>query len=141
VEFSVPYLLGNDAPGLERFSDEMMNDPRCPEQIWVRFNHSFALLLQRRTHEARSGFLAFAGERMDAVQQLLTGYVLDTIAEEEDREIVRQLRDRFTSGRPEEKWKRELERDRANLQVLVLTKLIADATNWVYGREVARAER
>lgn len=135
LDFGIPYLLKNDAAEMERYFGEMKERARCPEPVWVRWNYAFALMLQQRHEEARTVLLAVADESKNPVQKLLTAYLLDTISthDETARAVVHRLRSELRSRFPGEKWERELERHRSSLQVLVLSKLISDASGWAFG--------
>lgn len=134
VEFGIPHLLKNDPVDMERFFGEMKADPKCNEVLWIRWNYAFALMLQRRLDEAKGELVAIADEVKNAVQELLTAYLLDTFGsgDSEMRSRVTIMKDRIRKRFPRSQWDRELVRSRTNLQVLVLSKLLKDASTWLY---------
>ena len=135
LEFGIPYLLKNDAPEMERFYGEMKERSDCPEPVWVRWNYAFALILQQKSDGARAVLMAIADESRDSVQQLLTAYLLDSISlnDESAQRVVGKLRSTFQSRFGADRWAQELERQRSSLQVIVLSKLIDDASQWALG--------
>jgi hypothetical protein len=135
LEFGIPYLLNNDAPAMERFYGEMKENSKCPEPLWVRWNFAFALILQQKVDDARAILMSIADETRNPVQQLLTAYLLDSVAAEDESamRVVSRIQSAFQSRYGGGRWERELERHRTGLQVLVLTKLINDASQWAFG--------
>jgi predicted chitinase len=69
---------------------------------------------------------------MPGFLQLLTAYLLDSIAGSEQDETAQGLRETFTRRYTPERWKRELDRQSSNLQVLVLSELITNAASWAF---------
>lgn len=130
-ELSVGYLLMNDAEGLERFSAEMEEEPKCTEPVWIRWNHAFALLLQKKVDESTESLQAIAGESMTATQTLLTAYLLDSIAGESGRQDARKIAESFRSRYSKERFQKERQRE-GGLQVLVLSELINNAVSWAF---------
>ncbi len=135
VEFGIPYLLKNDAPAMEQFYGEMKERSNCPEPVWVRWNYGFALILQGKFDEARAVLMSIANETRNPVQQLLIAYLLDNVAvhDQSARSVVGKLKSTLQSHYHGDRWERELERHRSDLQVLVLSKMIADASRWAFG--------
>ena len=136
LEFGIPYLLKNDASAMERFFGEMKERSDCPEPVWVRWNYGFAMILQQKLDEARAILMAIADETKNPVQQLLIAYLLDSASahDESARSVVGKLKSALQSRYQGDRWERELERQRSGLQVLVLSKLIDDASRWAFGR-------
>ncbi|MEE8441735.1 MAG: hypothetical protein V3S41_08445, partial [Spirochaetia bacterium] len=135
LEFGIPHLMKNDAPAMERFFGEMKERSSCPEPVWVRWNYGFALILQQKLDEARAVLMSIADEAKNPVQQLLTAYLLDSVSvhDESVQSVVNRLRSALQSRYKGDRWERELERHRSGLQVLVLSKLIGDASRWAFG--------
>ena len=99
LEFGIPYLLKNDAPAMERFFGEMKERSDCSEPIWVRWNYGFALILQQKVDEARAVLMSIADETKNPVQQLLTAYLLDSVAADDEsaQAVISALRSSLQS--------------------------------------------
>lgn len=137
LEFGIPYVLRQDPAEMARYFSEMKDRPNCPEPIWVRWNYAFALLLGRDPDGARPILTSLAAEARNPVQLLLTAYLLDTIAADDEATsaLVEQLRTSLRARYPGNKWERAVERERTGIQALVLSKLIDEASRWVFGRD------
>lgn len=134
VQLGIPYLLRNEPEEMERYYGHIMKDPRCGELNWVKWNYGFALMLQQRVQEARDILVEILEGTKNALLKLITAYLLDAFSSS-DATVASQVQDVRTAIRAkfdDEAWQKEIERQRNNLQVLVLSKLIRDATNWLF---------
>ncbi len=135
LQLGIPYLLRNDPEAMEQFYGEMKEESNCADPLWVRWNYAFALMLQQKLDDAKAVLLSIAPQEKNPVLRLLTLYLLDafTSTDEEVRQVVRNGTEQLRAKYPGEKWQAQLERRRDSLQVLVLSKLIRDATEWAFG--------
>lgn len=134
LQLGIPYLLQNDPAAMEAFYGEMKDAPNCSDALWVRWNYAFALMLQQKLDEAKSMLVSIARETSNPVLKLLSLYLLDafTSTDEEVRRMVHNGTEELRAKYPGEKWQAQLDRSRDSLQVLVLSKLIRDASEWAF---------
>ncbi|TVQ98939.1 MAG: hypothetical protein EA403_13425 [Spirochaetaceae bacterium] len=134
LPFGVPHLLMNDHEDLERYYGELKNDPRCTDRPWIEWSYAFSLLLQRRADEARDVLMAVPSQTRNPLLKALSFYLLDAMVPHEQNvknavlEGKKALRARFSDAQ----WQKEIEKNRANLQVVVLQKLVNDASLWIF---------
>ena len=135
LELGIPYLTSQDPAAMEKFFGEMKQSPRCSRPLWVRWNYAFALMLQSRGDEARGVLSAVMTETRDPLQQLLSAYLLNTYApdDEDVAGLVERVRSGLASRSNREAFSRFVERHRDNVQVLILSQLIRDALDWLFG--------
>lgn len=139
LQFGVPHLLKNDPLDMEIYFGEMKEQPGCSERKWIEWNYAFALMLQQKSAEARSMLQALAPQRLEPVLLALTLYLLDaySASDEEIGKIIESGKSRLRTRRTYRKWLQEVENSKGNLQVLVLAKLVQDASEWLYPEQKA----
>ena len=92
-------------------------------------------MLQEKHDHAKSVLLHLLDEAKNPVLRLLTIYLLDafSVSDNEVRNLVVEEKRRLQSTYSSAQWEREVEKNRGNLQVVVLSKLIRDASSWAFG--------
>ncbi len=147
VLFGVVYLLRNDPAASERFFAGLAGAKDADATGWLSFDHGFSLVLLKREGEA-SAPLTRAVRAKDPVLALLSSYLLGTMCaaaapEGPERDTLTKLAgDRRTELRKRydpERWSREVERARSEVHIVILTKLIDEATRWLYREDDAAA--
>ena len=132
--FGIPYLLQNDPESMERYFSQLLDERKLPNRNWVEWNHAFSLVLLKRRDEACRELLGIAEREKEPVLLLLSLYLLDAFAngDEAAAQVVvdgkAALKDRFSPTA----WQRELENAKDNVEVVVLTKLLSEATEWLF---------
>ena len=134
IQLGVPYLLSKDAEKGEKFFGRVLSMRRVPHKEWIRWNHAFCLMHQRQTEAAKAALRSVLTSHPEPVLELLTLYMLDSY----DRtdigiqtavaEGVKRLRGKYD----EQRWKRIVERTRDNVEALMLSKIIEDASRWLF---------
>ena len=132
--FGIPHLLKNDAVEMEQYFGEFAGKRGVSQPLWIQWNHAFSLMLGKRREEARVELLRVAKEAREAVLLLLALYLLDAFSDG-DAEIEQtlaagkaSLKKRFTPSL----WQKELERAKENVEVVILSKLVQEATEWLF---------
>ncbi|MFP3958700.1 MAG: hypothetical protein ACLFUX_00880 [Spirochaetaceae bacterium] len=134
LHLGIPHLLGNDAADMKAYYGEMRNDPNCADRDWIDWDYAFALMLNHEQEDAKEVLESLLTRAKNDVLVLLTIYLLDafTVAESRILNIVMERKRAFQTKYTPEQWNKEVEKNRGNLQVIVLSKLIRDAGNWVF---------
>lgn len=141
VPFGIPYLVRNDADEMEQYYGGLMKDPDSRDHAWLVWNYAFALLMQQRTEEAKGYLLQLKDDVKNPVLYLLTLYLLDPFTKQDESiaESVesgkQQLRDKYGGT----SWQKEIDKNRDNLEVIVLARLVRDATAWAFRPTAATA--
>ncbi len=135
LHFGIPHLVGHDPHDIERYYGEMRSKRRCKDRPWIDWSYAFALMLQEKHDHAKSVLLRLLDEAKNPILRLLTVYLLDafSVSDNEVRNLVVEEKRRLQSSYTPERWEREVEKNRGNLQVVVLSKLIRDAGKWAFG--------
>jgi len=143
--FGVTRLLRNRPAEAEAFFARYLDAKDADSRGWLRFDYAFSLVLQKRVGDAL-GILKEGLASKDAVLALLSSYLLGSIgaaasdSQDERAELAaraettrKRLLSRFTAPR----WSREVERAKAEVHIVILSKLIDDAGRWLFAAESA----
>jgi hypothetical protein len=139
LHFGLPDLLKNDPAAVEAYFRRFADDDAVPERGWMRWNVAFALLLQQRVLEARDLLLTLSQEAAEPLLRLLTVYLLDSCAGEDGKsaQAVRESRQRLTRRFGDlETWNRKVVARSGNVEALILSQVVRDASSWLYARGV-----
>ena len=134
LEFGVPRLLRNDPVEMEHYFGELVAADHVRNANWIKWNHAFALMTLRKNEDAKKTLSELIEEVDNPVLLVLTLYLLDAYTGGED-ELARKLEEKkkwFREKHDARRWERELEKSRGNLQVLVLSRLLEDATQKLF---------
>jgi hypothetical protein len=135
IQFGIPYLLMKDPVVSEAFFADIPAGANANSRDWMRWNRAFCLLQLSKPDQARMELAhALEGSAGDLVLRLLCLYLLDVLAKPETEDGVESARSRAELRRkfgPEE-MKRKIEKSSDNMEVVVLSKIIEDARQWLY---------
>ncbi|MFP4409215.1 MAG: hypothetical protein ACLFPW_11905 [Spirochaetaceae bacterium] len=137
LAFGVPHLLSNNGEEMVEYFGEMREKAPQPKRPWVRWAYGFGLMLSGRTDEAKPVIRAVAEESRDPLLQVVALYLLDAFREhdEEIRELIRDRCQTFRRRNSRAKVERLLERQRSELHILVVSKLVQSALDWCFKEE------
>lgn len=129
----LPYMLRNDPDAMEGYYGEFI-DVRGRRGRWARWNYAFALMLQGKHQEARDVLVGLAEVTKNSVLKLLVLYLLDSLKIDDPgaREIVVNGTERLRSKYSRSAWTDEVDRARSNVQVVILARLVDEATEWLF---------
>jgi len=132
LSFGVPHLLKNDPVQMEQYFAEFLTKRNTRDRNWVLWDHAFALMLQKRREEARGELLGVVKASREPVLRLLSFYLLDAFSDGDVERVLEEgkasLKKRFTPSL----WQKELERAKDNVQVVILSKLVQESTEWLF---------
>lgn len=135
LHFGIPHLVRNDPQDIEEYYGQMRENPRCRDKSWIDWSYAFALMLQEKHREAKDVLRGLLNKAKNPILRLLTVYLMDafSVSDNEVRNLVVEEKRRLQSTYTWSQWEREVERNRGNLQVVVLSRLIRDASTWAFG--------
>ncbi len=141
IPFGIPYLLLNRPADSERYFGEVLASVRPRDRGWVSWNHAFSRVQLREVDAARSEFEALLADGRDPVLFLLSLYMLDSLSrgDEREREAVEARAREFRRRHSQKAWNKRVEGARENMEVLVLSRIIKQASDWVFGVAAAPA--
>ena len=134
LSFGIPHLLAKDPTDPEGFFRGLLDSPRLADRDWVKWNHSFSLLQMKKTEEARVELAGLADTVTGPVLLLLVLYLLDVLAKDDaalEKKLV-TLRDGLKSRHTPATLQKAIEKSGGNLQVVVLSRLLQDAVQWLF---------
>jgi hypothetical protein len=125
LPFGIPHLLSKDPKDAEAWFRGMLMRPRLADRDWVSWNHAFSLL------QARDGD---ADKVSDPVLLLLTVYLLDVLAKNDAAVETRvsSKRGLLKAQHTPASLQKAIEKSSANIQVVVLSRLLQDASRWLF---------
>ncbi|PKL08510.1 MAG: hypothetical protein CVV51_08560 [Spirochaetae bacterium HGW-Spirochaetae-7] len=139
VLFGAARLLANDAEASVRFLSEFADGAGVENPEWMRFYHAFALVLGKRASEAAARLMPTLSSK-DPVLSLLSAYTLGTTCAVAVTPAERQSLVAAAEGRRAElarrygavRWAREVERAKSEIHIVILSKVLDEATSWLF---------
>jgi hypothetical protein len=140
LQFSIPYLLSKDPKEPEAFFRELLSLRKVSDRDWVRWNHAFSLLQMKSGEEAAAELGSLAQSGRDPVLQLLSVYLLDVVAKDDPQleKKVSDLRGNLRERSTPQEMSRTIEKAGGNMEVIVLSRMLHDAVEWLYAAPAAR---
>jgi len=134
LAFGIPHLLAKDPADPEAFFRQLLTQPRLADGDWVRWNHAFSLLQLKRGDEAREELSLLAKRTADPILLLLSLYLLDAATKRgADAEAeVAGKRDALRARHTPATFRKALQKSEGNIQVVVLSRLLEDAIQWLF---------
>ena len=141
VSFGIPHLLSREPKDAEVWFREMLVRPRLADRDWVSWNHAFSLLQCKESDSARAELTGLAEKVSDPVLLLLSIYLLDVLARNDAalETRVSSKRDMLRARHTPATFQKAIEKSGANIQVVVLSRLLQDASRWLFAAAPAPA--
>ena len=134
LSFGIPHLLAKDPKDPEAFFRSLLANPRVADRDWVAWNHAFSLLQMKSKEDARRELSELSERVTEPVLLLLVLYLLDVLAKDDAalEQRVAGLRERLSKGQTPASFQKTIEKAAGNMQVVVLSKLLQDAVQWLF---------
>ncbi len=135
---SIPYFLSNDKHAMREHFKDFLTTVKGKDLPWVKWGYAFASFLGNDRENAKYLLLEIAGEKQDNILRLLTVYILDAYRKLDEQaagivdKAVGELRASFTR----KSWEKEIEKAKGDMFIVILTKIIGDATDWLFERKM-----
>ena len=138
LAFGIPYLLRNNGAEMRDYFSRFL-EIKSRDRYWIRWNYAFALILQGEREKAREVLMGITDQKKEPVLSLLTLYLMDSLKSEDEvtRNAVASGIDEIAKRFTPTTWAREVEKSKNNIQVVILSKLVEEATDWVFAEETA----
>jgi hypothetical protein len=133
--FGVPHVLRNDASDMESYFGRLLTSRHVEGLDWIKWNHAFSLLLARRLGDADTEFRALVRSSSDTTIKLLSIYFLATVTDpsrDSENALVGEAKQYLKKRFTREKLARELESAKSDVHVVILSRLVDDAADWLY---------
>ena len=136
LAFGIPHLLRNDSKEMEAYFSRFI-DLRGRKGAWARWNYAFALILEGEKEKSAATLAGVCGEKTEPVLALLSVYLLHSLnSGPEHASLVEKGRDRIKKRYTPNQWASEIERSKSSVQIVILQKLIEEATDWLFAENV-----
>jgi acyl-CoA-binding protein len=137
LDLGIPYIVRAAASETRAYFEEALKNPRARKRDWLRWNLAFARMAcggYTNREQARAELARLAEKPEDPLVWLLSVYLLDKSAEKSDAgtEFMAAARASLKGRYTREKWGKIPGRAKNSLIILVLSKLIAEAENWLF---------
>lgn len=131
--FGLPYILGNNGAEIAAFFAAFRSD--VPTDPWVEWYYAFGLMMEQSVEEAATVLKGVAARKDQPVVQALSLYLLDAMRarDAELEHVVDEGKSAFLKRMERAAWLAAVERGRGEVHVLVLSKLLNDVGQWLYG--------
>ncbi len=138
VLFGAAKLLKNDTQASVVFLDEFADGKGVENPAWIAFYHAFSLVLVKRSPEAAPELEALIGSR-DHVLAVLSAYLLGTLCAPSAAAVERDRLVGLAEARRADlfkrfgaiKWAREVERAKGEIHVVILSRILDEASAWL----------
>ena len=132
LTLGVPHLLKNDPKEMEKYYNEFLHAD-CKDKDWIQWMHTFSLMLLGKDTEAKKSLVNLSKTSKDPVVLILTAYLLNIFAgkDSDELEYVEETLSYLKKKYSGNSLKREIEKAKGNIQVLILSKVIDEAAEWI----------
>ena len=131
--FSIPVLLKGDPVSIEEFIAPYISDKKVADRLWLRYLLSFALLLQKKNGEGTEYLSQLCREKVSSVLLLLVLYSYSPYVEnEEEKNCIEEKKSYLKNKYSREAMGLQIERERSNVIVAVLSGVVTEAAEWLY---------
>ncbi len=138
IKFAAAGLLSGDYPALHALASSLAFQ-KGADTDWLSFYAAFSLHLSKKFDQAAVGFVPLAENARDPLVTALSGYLLvllaskDTGTRRSELEIAAEgAKRRIAAKLSRKKWDILVEDAKADMQVVVLGKLIDETGSWLY---------
>ena len=118
---------------METYFGSLRKSVKGSDKHWMDWNYAFTLLMKQKKEDAKVLLLEIYNNVKEPVLKLLTVYLLDAFSSIDGEikkkvvERIREIRKRFSPS----EWEREVEKSKSNVEVVILSKLIDEASSWM----------
>ena len=135
LQLGLPHLLSNDPGRMKTYFGEFAESD-IREKGWIKWNYCFSLLLLKENTEAVRLLRELSSDSGDKLLMLASLYMLAPFSSEDGvDDIVEKGRTLLKTAMPESSLAGEMKKRKDNVQMLFLSKIIGEASAWLYREE------
>jgi hypothetical protein len=139
VLFGAARLLRNDAEASETFMAEFSDGKGVENPAWIGFYHAFSMILRGQAAQAAPKLRTYLDSK-DSILAALAAYLSATLCapklEPSERQSLisdsESRRSALVSRYPGVKWSREVERAKTEIHIVILSKILDEASTWLF---------
>jgi hypothetical protein len=141
LPFGIPYLLMKDPAVSEVFFSSLLASKKTSSRDWISWNRAFSLLQLNRPEEAKAALMGLLDSVRDPVLRMLCLYLLDVFARQDPFVGARVSDGRSTlKGEwSQQRMRVKIEKSSENMEIVILSKIVQDAREWLYTEETPLA--
>ena len=132
LPLGLPYLLSDRPQELKSYYSEFL-DTDSKDAGWIKWNYCFALLMLKETDEAVVTLKTLGTAKKDPLLHLSSIYMLSPFSNDDEIDtLIERGRSVLREKMNRDDFRKELERQRDNVQMLFLAKIIDEAVIWLF---------
>ena len=137
LQFGIPFLIQKKPEEAEKYYGRLLSQKRVNGIHWIRWNYAFSLMQLKQFDGAKKELLKITKITKEPVLLVLSLYILDSFQElpvstKVDLENkIEGLKKRFNPSGLE----KQIDREKGKIHVVVLTKIIEEAADWLFRYE------
>jgi hypothetical protein len=137
VPLGVPYILQNKPEESEKYFGMLLSDRKTTGNSWIRWNYAFSLMQLKEFEGAKKEFLVLLDEVKEPVLLLLCLYLLHSFPQLDIsvRARIEEKIDKLKRTNSPEELEKRIDKEKGRLQVIILSKIIQEAKDWLYKYE------
>ena len=132
LPLGLPYLLADKPAEMKEYFAEFL-DSNAGDAGWIKWNYCFALLLLKESEEAVRILKETGADLKDPLLCLSSIYMLSPFSSDEEAgELIESSGSRLRQKMKRDDFKKELEKQRDNVQMMFLARIFEEAVDWLY---------
>ena len=137
----VPHLLRQNSDAMESYF-AAFTGTKVRDRFWLKWCFAFSLVLGGKKDEAVTTLTELGGQVKEPVLLLLCAYLLQSLdsGSSEVNQVVELARAKLTKRFSQSTWEAEVERSKNRVQVVIMSRLVDDATTWLFSNGSAKLE-
>lgn len=133
--FTIPVLLKGEPGLIEESIAPYVFDKKVNDRIWLKYLLSFSFLLQRKKKEGAEILSSLCREKISPVLLMLVLYSFSPFAADDDERMCIDEKKNFLKNKySNESMGLQVEKERSNVIVAVLSGVVNEALDWLYDR-------
>ena len=143
MQFGIPYLLIKGPEESQRYFGKVLTMSGVKKKNWILWSHALSLLQTNQNLAARNELFELLDTKTAPPLCLLALYLLVPLSKN-DGEVKERLNAELEALRGKytrDIWEREIGKIRGNIEIVTLSKLIKDATLWLFEEEGKDVEK
>lgn len=134
IQFSIPYLLSQTPEQAENFFNYLLSLPNLKQKNWIQWNKAFCLMQQNKTENVKNELISLLDTKNDFILKLLTLYLLDSYSNNDKniKDKIKKTVNQYLRQIDKKKWQKILNKAKNNIEVVILSKVINDASEWFF---------
>jgi hypothetical protein len=143
LDLGIPYIVRGVSSETRTYFEEALKNPRARKRDWLRWNLAFARMAcggYEDREKAQEELVLLVEKAEDPLVRLLSVYLLDRSIEKSDAgtqltaaaRASLNVRESLKGMYTREKWEKIPGQAKDSLITLVLSKLLAEAENWLF---------